>query len=340
MANPPNPWHSAGLPLLLERRDLPDDLIRAAIRDLTAGNFDEAEAAAFLVALRMKGESPGEIAVAVQVLRESMIRVQAPMRPVLDTCGTGGDGLGTFNVSTATALVAAGAGVPVVKHGNRSVSSRSGSADVLTALGVPVESGPAWAQRTLDSCGFAFCFAPHFHPALAKVGPLRRRLGVRTLFNLLGPLLNPASAEYQLLGVGRRELLDPMAGAVAKLGDREAILVCGEDGLDEVTLTGRTLVRWVCGGTVAQAEWTPRDFGLAAIELADLAADGPAASAEIIRRALAGADGPARRLVLANAAAALLAARRASTLPEGVALAARSIDSGAAARVLSQLAIE
>src|SRR5437868_11774642 len=172
---PPN-WHAAGLPLLLDRRDLPDDLVRAALTDLTSGTFDEAEAAALLVGLRMKGESASELAAAVGVLQGVMHRLDCPTRPVLDTCGTGGDGSGTFNISTATALVVAAAGVPVVKHGNRSVSSRSGSADVLAALGVPIESGPAWAQKAIDAVGIAFCFAPHFHPALAKVAPLRRKL--------------------------------------------------------------------------------------------------------------------------------------------------------------------
>jgi anthranilate phosphoribosyltransferase len=327
-------WHTTGLPLLLERRDLPDELVRAALNDLTAGTFDEAEAAAFLIALRFKGEAASEIATAVGVLRGSMIRLNPPRRPVLDTCGTGGDGSGSFNISTATALVVAGAGVPVVKHGNRSVSSRSGSADVLAALGVPVESGPHWSQACLDAAGFAFCFAPHFHPALAKVAALRRKLAVRTLFNLLGPLLNPAGAEHQLLGVGQAELLDSMAGALARLGTRHAYLVCGRDGLDEVTLSAPTMVRVVRDGAVEAAEWTPGDFGLDPVESGALRADGPAASAAVVRAVLSGSDGPARRGVLANAAAALVAAGRAETLRAGVAAAARSIDSGAAAHVL------
>jgi len=330
-------WHTAGLPLLLEHRDLPEALVRAAVTDLTAGNFDEAEAAAFLVALRQKGESAFEIATAVEILRGSMIRLKPPMRPVLDTCGTGGDGTGTFNISTAAALVAAGAGIPVVKHGNRSVSSRCGSADVLAALAVPVESGPAWAQKTLEKNGFAFCFAPHFHPALAKVAALRRKLGIRTIFNLMGPLLNPAGAERQLLGIGRRELLDPVAGAMARLGTARAYLVCGKDGLDEVSLAGVTLVRHVRDGVVHVLEWNPDDFGLDAVAVSELKADGPAASAAMVRGVLAGKDGPCRRIVLANAAAALLAAERVRSLPEGVSEAARSIDSGAARRVLDRL---
>src|SRR5262245_17134576 len=333
MGRTPPDWHTTGLSLLLERRDLPEPLIRTAVADLMAGTFDEAEATALLIALRVKGESASELAAAVSVLRGSMHRLDCPVRPVLDTCGTGGDGSGTFNISTATALVVAGAGVPVVKHGNRSVSSRSGSADVLAALGVPVEAGPAWAQRSLQAHGIAFCFAPQFHPALAKIAPLRRKLGVRTIFNLIGPLLNPAGAEHQLLGVGQRELLDPMAGALARLGTRDALLVCGRDGLDEVTLSGPTMVRRVRDGRVEALEWTPADFGLEPAGRDDIQADGPAESAEIIRRVLAGQDGPARRIVLANSAAALFVTGRADGLRAGVAEAARAIDSGAAGRV-------
>jgi anthranilate phosphoribosyltransferase len=330
-------WHTTGLQLLLERRNLTEELVREAISDLTAGRFDEAESAAFLVAWRMKGEAAAEIAAAVGVLREEMIRLRPPVRPVLDTCGTGGDGCGTFNISTAVALVVAAAGVPVVKHGNRSVSSRSGSADVLAALNVPVEAGPVWAQRSLETLGFAFCFAPHFHPTLAKVGPLRKKLGVRTVFNLMGPLLNPAGAEHQLLGVGRADLLDPLAGAIARLGTLHALLVCGRDGLDEVSLSGPTVVRRVRDGTIEELEWTPADFGLEPVAIADLVVDGPAGSAATVRTVLAGDDVPARRIVLANAAAALLAAGHAANLTDGVARAARAIDSGSARRLLDRL---
>ncbi len=285
-------WHTSGLSLLLERRDLPADLVGRAIRHLTTGEFDESQAAAFLVALRMKGEAASEIAAAVRVLREAMIRLHPPTRPVLDTCGTGGDGSGTFNVSTATAIVVAGAGVPVVKHGNRSVSSKCGSADVLAALGVPIESGPPWAQRSLETRGFAFCFAPHFHPTLARVGPLRRKLGIRTLFNLLGPLLNPAGAEHQLLGVGRADLLDPMAGAIAELGTKRAVLVHGADGLDEVSLSAPTHVSLIENGTITSFTWNPTDFDLKPVVMADLVVDGPAASADLLRRLFDGEDGP------------------------------------------------
>ena len=337
MATNTSSWHPSGLAQLLERRDLPEAMMAAAVRDLTAGNFEDAEAAALLIALRMKGESAGEIAAAVAVLREAMARLNPPVRPVLDTCGTGGDGSGTFNISTATALVVAGSGVAVVKHGNRSVSSRSGSADVLTALGVNIESGVAWSQRTLETLGFAFCFAPHFHPALAKVAAIRRKLGVRTLFNLLGPLLNPGSAEHQLLGVGRLELLDPMAGAVARLGTTCSVLVHGSDGLDEVTLSGPTHVRIVRGNSIESVIWEAKDFGLPAVATSDLLADGPAESAERIRSLLKGEPGPVRNVVLGNAAAALYAADRVKRLPDGVALAVEAIDSGRAQGVMAGL---
>jgi anthranilate phosphoribosyltransferase len=329
-------WFARALPLLIEGEELPPAIMAEAIQALTSSSADGVEAAAFLIALRAKGETSAEISSAVAVLREKMVKLVAPA-DVLDTCGTGGDGSGTFNISTAVALVVAAAGCPVVKHGNRSVSSRSGSADVLAELGVPIEKGPGWAQNCLDRFGFAFCFAPHFHPALAHVGPLRRKLGTRTIFNLLGPLLNPASAAYQLLGVGRLELLDPIAGAVSQLGVRQAFLVCSEDGLDEVSLSAATHVRHIKNHVTSISDWRHGDFSLEAAWLNDLQADGPVESAAIIRHILQGQDGAPRRIVLANAAAALLAAEQTASLPEGVAKAAEAIDSGAADRLLERL---
>lgn len=307
------------------------------ITDLIAGSCAEPEAAALLIALRMKGETAAELAAAAAVLREHMIRLETGGANVLDTSGTGGDGSGTFNISTVAALIAAGAGVPVVKHGNRAVSGKCGSADVLAGLGVTVEAGPAWARRCLEETGFAFCFAPHFHPALKNVAALRRRLGVRTIFNSLGPLANPAAAPYQLIGVGRPELLDLMAGALACLGTKHALLVWGRDGLDEVSLSGPTSVREVRGNTVRSLEWTPADFGLAPCATQSLSASGVEESAARIRGVLAGEDGPPRRSALANAAAALLAAERVGTPAEGVACAAEALDSGKARAVLDRL---
>ena len=331
-------WFVEALKALIGRRELSESQMRAALTAMMQGQCPDAEAAAFLIALRMKGETSGELAAAAAVLREHMVRWDAGPKPVLDTCGTGGDGAGTFNISTATAFVVAAAGVPVVKHGNRSVSSKSGSADVLTALGIKPEGDADRARRSLDACGLAFCFAPNFHPALKHVALLRRRLGVGTMFNWLGPLANPAGAQYQLLGVGRLEMLDLVAGALAKLGTRRAFVLCSRDGLDEVSLSASTMVREVKQHEVTAFEWIPADFGLAPCALAELRADGPEASAATLRQVLSGTSSSARRIVLANAAAALIVAERVAIPRDGVALAEEAIDSGKAKRVLDTLA--
>jgi anthranilate phosphoribosyltransferase len=337
--NIPTPlWHSEILDALLAGRTLARAQVRCAMEAMIAGRYGEVEATAFLIALRMKGEAAAEIAAAAEVLREHMIPFDTGREVVIDTCGTGGDAIDTFNISTTTAMVVAATGLPVVKHGNRAVSSRCGSADVLAALGVNVEGGPAWARRCLDEAGLAFCFAPHFHPALKNVGALRQRLGVRTLFNCLGPLANPARAPYQLLGVGQPELLEPIAGALAELGTRHAFLVSGRDGLGEVSLAAPTRVREVRGHSVTEAEWTAADFELEPCALGDLRAISPAESAAIVQAVLAGERGPAGRVVLANAAAALLAAERVSSLVEGVVRARAAISSGGARQALERLA--
>jgi anthranilate phosphoribosyltransferase len=327
------------LAAVMERRDMTDEQMRSVLGDMITGRLGEAEMGAFLVALRIKGETADEIAAAASVLREHMVRLETGRDDVLDTCGTGGDGTGTFNISTAAAFVVAAAGVTVVKHGNRAVSSRSGSADVLAELGIAGEGDATWARTTFDRVGLTFCFAPHFHPALRHVGPIRRRLGVRTLFNFLGPLANPASAPFQLLGVGKRELLDMLAGALARLGTRRALLVCGRDGLDEVSLSAPTLVREVRGSEITAWEWTAEDFGLTPCSLAELRVDGPKESAMRIRDVLAGKSGPCSRVVVANAAAALLAAERVRTPAEGVTLASQALESGKANQVLEQLRV-
>jgi anthranilate phosphoribosyltransferase len=330
-------WFAATLGALMAGQDLAEGAMRQLMQDVVQGRCGDAETAALLVALRMKGETAVELAAAGAVLREHMVRLETGTHEVLDTCGTGGDGSDTFNISTAAALIAAGAGVPVVKHGNRAVSSKSGSADMLAVLGVAVEGDAAFARRCLDEAGLAFCFAPHFHPALRHVAAVRRRLQVRTLFNCLGPLANPAGAAYQLLGVGKADLLDPLAGALARLGTRRALLVCSRDGLDEVSLSAPTLVREVRGGQVLSWEWTATDFRLKPCTLDDLRAKGPEESAAIVRAILEGRGGPATRVVLANAAAALLAAERVATPAEGVALAAEAVAAGKARGVLERL---
>jgi anthranilate phosphoribosyltransferase len=336
-AGPAPAWFAPTLAALLERKDLGAARMTELMHGLLAGECGEAEVAALLVALRMKGETAEELAAAAAVMRRCCTPLEGGRADLLDTCGTGGDGSGTFNISTAAALVAAGAGVPVVKHGNRAVSGATGSADVLSELGVAVSADPACARRCLERAGMAFCLAPLFHPALRHVGEVRRRLAVRTLFNCLGPLANPAGAPYQLLGVGQRDWLDRIAEALARLGTRRAFVVCGADGLDEVTLSGPTLVREVRGHEVRAHTWTPEDFGLAPCDPDDLRVDGPRASARLIRAVLAGAEGPPARVVLANAAAALVAAGRAADLRQGVGLAAGAVRGGRAARALDDL---
>ncbi len=337
METPRPSWYAEAFARLLAGDDLDPAHTADLFRDLLAGRVDDVCAAGLLTALRVKGESAAEIAAAARALREQMTRLVPVSGPVLDTCGTGGDASGTFNISTAAALVAAACGVPVVKHGNRAVSSRSGSADVLRELGVPIEAGPEWAQRCLDRIGFAFCFAPHFHAGMAHLSAVRRKLGIRTVFNLLGPLANPAAAEYQLIGVGDAELIDTLAAAAAELGGRRTVLVCGFDGLDEVTLAAPTMVRVVEGGQFYADEWDRDDFGLEAVRPADIRAESAAESAAIIRRVLASELGPARRMVVANAAAALWTAGAVRTLHDGVLAAEAALDSGKASAVLDQL---
>ena len=337
MQLPPPNWFAEAFTALLAGQNLPAARVTEAVRDLVAGRVDDVRAAAFLTAIRMKGEVADEIAAAALVLREQMVRLVPVSGHVLDTCGTGGDDSGTFNISTAAALVACGAGVPVVKHGGRAVSSKSGSADVLRELGVPIEAGPEWAQKCLERAGFAFCYAPQFHRGMAHVSELRRKLGVRTLFNLLGPLANPASAPYQLLGVGKPDLLDPLAAAIANLGIRQAVLVCSFDGLDEVSLSAPTMVRVVRGNEYETREWSPDDFGLASVNVRAIRAKDSTESAAMIRGVLNGGDGPAKRIVVANAAAALWAAEAVPTLKDGVAKAETALREGKPRAVLAAL---
>jgi anthranilate phosphoribosyltransferase len=333
-------FYAEMLAALADRRDLTSPQMQGAMREIMAGRWNDAQMAAFLTGLRNKGETGEEIAAAAAVLRENMVCLDVGGNQVLDTCGTGGDGAGTFNISTAAALVAAGAGVKVVKHGNRAASGQTGSADVFAALGVDVDQDPAWAKLCLERAGLAFCFAPRFHPAMHHVAAVRRQLGIRTLFNCLGPLANPAGAGYQLLGVGRLEWLDPLAEALCRLGTRRAILVRGQDGLDEVSLTAPTTVREVRDGRITSWEWTARDFDLPRCTLDELRVADREESAARILAILRGEESAAARMVLANAAAALLAAERTTTLIEGVDLARKAIASGKAYRVLEQLQSE
>jgi anthranilate phosphoribosyltransferase len=304
---------------------------------LMDGELSEPLKAALLVALRMKGEVAAEVCGAAGAMRRRVIVIPHTRARVVDTCGTGGDGRGTFNISTAAALVAAAAGLPVAKHGNRSVSSRSGSADVLAALGVRIEADAATAARALDELGIAFLFAPLLHPAMREVMPVRRELGVRTIFNLLGPLTNPAGARRQLIGVYAAHLVPLVGEVLAELGTDHALVVHGADGLDEITTTGPTRVAEVRAGEISAYEIAPEDLGLPRARLADLAGGSPEENAERMGRLLAGEPGPLADVTAANAGAALYVGGLAADLVDGVARARAVLASGAAAEKLATL---
>ncbi|HEX6985698.1 MAG TPA: anthranilate phosphoribosyltransferase, partial [Planctomycetaceae bacterium] len=302
------------------------------------GGADELLVAALLTALRMKGESAAELVGAARAMRERAAKIPARATGLLDTCGTGGDGLATFNISTATALVAAAAGVPVAKHGNRAASSTSGSADVLEALGVNIGLTPEQVATCIDEVGIGFCFAPLCHGAMKNVAAIRKRLGFRTIFNLLGPLTNPAGAEYQLVGVGRCATAEKLARALARFGLKRAVVVCGNDELDEVSLWGTTAAFVVERGRVERTDWEAATLSRRpGATAADLRVTSPAESAAVIRSVLSGEDSPARDIVVANAAAALLAAGRAASMEDGIGLALEAIESGAAEATLRRL---
>ena len=301
------------------------------------GQAQPAHIAGFLIGLSMKGERPAEIVGLAQTMRGRATRLSRTHAPVFDTCGTGGDRAHTFNVSTIAALVLAACGVKVAKHGNRSVSSQCGSADLFEALGVRVAAEPAVVERCLDTAGIAFFFAPTFHPSMRHAGPTRKDLGVRTAFNLLGPLTNPAGASRQLVGVPRPELTELVARSLALLGSERAWVVHGADGLDEISTTGYTKVSECRDGKVNTFYVHPADFGLPKSAPSDLRGGDAAANAAIARRLLAGEGGPTRDIVLLNAAASLLIAERAGTIREGIAAAAEALDGGRAAAILEKL---
>ncbi len=311
--------------------------MRALIGSLMDGELSDPVKAALLAALATKGETSDEIAGAAEAMRSRVRRVPHSFDDAVDTCGTGGDGKGTFNISTAAALVAAAAGVRIAKHGNRSVSSKSGSADVLEALGVAVATEPDTAARMLDEIGICFLFAPNYHPAMKEVMPVRNALGVRTIFNVLGPLSNPAAARRQVLGVYARELVEVMAQVLSDLGSVHALVVHGADGLDEITITGPTHVAELHDGRVASRTLDPAELGVKPASPEDLAGGGPADNAAMLRSVLAGVEGPLAEITLANAGAAIYVGGRAATLREGVELAREALVSGAAEAKLEAL---
>ena len=302
------------------------------------GQADPIEISSLLTALTLRGETSAELAGAAAAMRARATRIPTRTTGLLDTCGTGGDQLHTFNISTAAAIVASAAGVPVAKHGNRQASSKSGSADVLEALGVNINLTPDAVGRCIDEIGIGFCFARLLHQAMQHVAPVRQKLGFRTIFNLLGPLTNPAGAEYQLLGTNRVATAKKLAIAKAELGGTRTLVVCGADQLDEVSLWGTTTVFDVQGSQITEHHWTAADMGLSECRVEALTVDSPSQSAEVIRKVLAGERGPARDIVLANAGAALLTAGKADQLRHAVELAANAIDSGQAAKKLEALA--
>ncbi|HVJ26195.1 MAG TPA: anthranilate phosphoribosyltransferase [Vicinamibacterales bacterium] len=328
---------AALLEKLHRREDLTTDEASAAMDEIMDGRAQPAQIAGLLVALRMKGERPAEIVGLARTMRGRATKLSKTFEPVFDTCGTGGDRAHTFNVSTVSALVVAACGVRVAKHGNRSVSSRCGSADLFEALGVNITADPAIVERCLDEAGIAFFFAPTFHPSMRHAAPTRRELGIRTAFNLLGPLTNPAGASRQLVGVPRPELTELVARSLALLGAERAWVVHGADGLDEISTTGYTKVSECRGGSVNTFYVHPSDFQLAKAAPEALRGGEASDNAEIAKRILAGERGPARDIVLLNAGVSLLIAEQVATVPEGVQRSAEAIDSGAASAVLERL---
>lgn len=321
---------------------------REVLAEVLSGKCTDSQIAALLVALHMKGETVEEIvgfaeairaaSVPLKLREDSAVDVSGTERDALvDTCGTGGDTSGTFNISTATAFVVAGAGVRVAKHGNRSISSKCGSADVMEALGVNLGLAPERLAACLKEVGIAFLFAPAMHAATKYVQPARRELKLRTVFNLLGPLTNPAGASAQVVGVYSLDLVEKLAEALSMLGLRRAMVVHGLDGLDEITISGPTRVAEVRGGEVHSYEVTPEEFGFKRAPLSEIAGGDAVGNADLIREVLASKKSAHRDVVLLNAAAALVVAEKANNMQDGVAIAAKSIDSGAAAKKLDML---
>ncbi|MBF0108281.1 MAG: anthranilate phosphoribosyltransferase [Magnetococcales bacterium] len=323
---------------LIERHNLSQEEARQVMERIMAGEATSAQIAAFAVALRMKGETVDELAGAAQAMREKATRVTTAATPLIDTCGTGGDGRGTFNISTTAAFVVAACGVTVAKHGNSSISSKCGSADLLRALGVGIEVSPATVARCLEGAGIGFLFAPRHHGAMKHAAQPRKELGVRTLFNLLGPLTNPASATCQLMGVFDGRWTEPLAHVLGRLGVRRALVVHGLDGLDELTTTAGNIVSELRrDGTVETRTVEPEEWGLARASLEALSGGDVAENVTITREILSGTRGPRRDIVVLNAGAALYVADAAVDIVSGMERAAQAIDSGEASRKLNLL---
>ncbi|KRA48845.1 anthranilate phosphoribosyltransferase [Devosia sp. Root635] len=326
----------AALHKIADRKDLTGEEMRGVMRTIMAGEATPSQIGAFLMGMRIKGETVGEIAAAVSILREQMIPVEAPENAI-DIVGTGGDGGGTLNISTASAIVVAAAGIPVAKHGNRALSSKSGSSQALEALGVKLDLTPAEISRTINEAGIGFMFAPSHHPAMRHVGPSRAEMGVRTMFNLLGPQSNPAGVRRYMLGVYAQEWVEPVAAALLANRAIKAWVVHGSDGLDEITVTGPSFVAQIANGDLRSFEVSPKDAGLRTYDAKDLLGADPDYNAAAIHALFDGAPGAYRDVVLLNAGAALIVADKAADLREGAEVAAGIIDSGKAKETLARL---
>ncbi len=323
---------------VMRHEDLTSDEAAAAMREVMEGRAPAASLAALLAVLAMKGERPAEIVGFARTMRAHAVPLGAPAGDVFDTCGTGGDRSGTFNISSAAALVVAASGVKVAKHGNRSVSSRCGSADLFEQLGVNIAAPPAVVERTLNDAGIAFFFAPTFHPSMKHAAETRRELGIRTVFNLLGPLTNPAGARRQIVGVPRAELTDVLARSLLMLGSDRAWVVHGADGIDEISTAGYTKVSECRAGAVHTFYIHPADFGIPKALPADLQGGDAARNAAVVREILGGERGAPRDVVLLNAGVALFVAGRTASVRDGIARAAEAIDTGAAEATLDRMA--
>jgi len=321
----------------VRRIDLAEAEMRDVFEEIMTDKATQAQIGAFITALRMKGETVDEITGAAKVMREKSLKILVGKGALVDTCGTGGSGANTFNISTAAAFVVAGTGLKVAKHGNRSASSRCGSADVLEALGVKLDVGPDFVQRCLLEIGIGFMFAPFFHEAMKYAVHPRREIGIRTIFNLLGPLSNPAGAASQVLGVYDAKLTEPMARVLKNLGSKRVFVVHGMDALDELTITGKTKVSELNVGRIRNYFVTPEKFGLPRARLDDIAGGDARENAGIVESVLKGERGPRRDIVLLNAAFALVCGGKTKTVREGIKLAAGSIDSGCATDKLLKL---
>jgi anthranilate phosphoribosyltransferase len=321
----------------INREDINKDAAYKVALDIMNGETTDAQIASLLTALRMKGETVEEITGFVKAMRDKVTKIKAPEEYLIDTCGTGGDGAGTFNISTISAIVAAGAGCKVAKHGNRSVSSNCGSADLLKQLGVNIENPPEKVEKCIEEAGVGFLFAPLLHPAMKyAIGP-RREMAVRTIFNILGPLTNPAGAKRQLLGVYSKELTSTIANVLANLDSKHCMIVHGEDGLDEITTTGKTFVSELRDGKVTEYTISPEDFGLIKRDAEDLKGGTPEINAKIALNLLEGGTGGKREITILNSGAAIYVAGKAESLSDGIEKAKESIDSGEALKTLKKL---